>query len=211
MNSVATAFRALGFAGERQAEAVIRDPLGRPLYSWRFALLPGLAGHGNKTDYDAAWYAPGNYAFVDSDLEDCGVVCYCFFRGKRFPAGFDTNVAAVTGPGTAFDVRRVRPADLPDDLIVFVEIKDSGVHWMEPGGDLDVRAVPSSITKGLKGQGLFVAFADGEVWFLTSNVPLENLKQFLTIDGAAKCDRKVLLLPYVDRQSTPRLERLNDT
>lgn len=195
---------------KRPLQAVVRDPLGRPLYSWRFAHLPGgLSTHGVKTDYRAAWYAPSNYAFFDGDVEGLGLYFYCFSGSKSSPTDYNTNVAAVTGPGTALDQKVPAGKELPDDLIVFVEIKDSGVHWMEPGGDIDVRAVPASLTKGLDGEGLFVAFADGNVWFLKSDVPLEDLKLFFTIDGAAKSDRKVLLLPYVDRQSTPGLERSN--
>ena len=79
----------------------------------------------------------------------------------------------------------------------FVEIAGFDVHWAEPG-DLHVDEVPESITAGPDGRGLCVLFADGTVWFLNSEVPLENLKKFFTIEGAKQHDREELLAPYAD-------------
>jgi hypothetical protein len=41
-----------------------------------------------------------------------------------------------------------------------------------------------------------VVFADGQVWFLSADIPLEDVRKFLTIDGAKKHDREQVLGPY---------------
>ncbi len=79
--------------------------------------------------------------------------------------------------------------------MLLIEIADSGTHWMAPG-DLDVRKIPNTITEGTSGKGVIVAFADGEVWFLHREVPINHLREFLTIAGAQRNDREQLLRPY---------------
>jgi len=70
-------------------------------------------------------------------------------------------------------------------------------------GDLDVRNVPASITEGLDGRGVYVAFADLSVWYLRKDVPLEDLKKFFSIEGARKYDRDKLLRPYLIHKIEP--------
>ncbi|MBN2024231.1 MAG: hypothetical protein JW809_15720 [Pirellulales bacterium] len=97
---------------------------------------------------------------------------------------------------------RRKVEELPPDLIVLVETRNSGVHWMEPG-DLDVRTMPRTIDaadgKGISanfGDRVHVAFADGTVWALSTDVPFATVEKFLTIDSAKRHDRDVLLGPY---------------
>jgi hypothetical protein len=115
-----------------------------------------------------------------------------------------TNVFAITGPGTAFDdeKKRIRMEDLPPELILLAEVRDSGVHWMAPG-DFDVRTMPAVCGdpqgKGISGTlpgGFFVAFADGEAWFLSNDTPFAELKKFFTIDECKKHSREKCLGPY---------------
>jgi hypothetical protein len=80
-------------------------------------------------------------------------------------------------------------------VILFVEVAHSGVHWMEPG-DITLEGMADSIREGLDGDGFHVAFADGEVWFLSRDVPMANLRPFFTLDGARKHDREDILGPY---------------
>jgi hypothetical protein len=115
-----------------------------------------------------------------------------------------TNVFAITGPGTAFDDEKpkIRMKDLPPELILLAEVRESGVHWMAPG-DFDVRTMPAVCGdpqgKGISGtlpDGFFVAFADGEAWFLSNDTPFEELKKFFTIDECKKHSREKTLGPY---------------
>jgi hypothetical protein len=79
--------------------------------------------------------------------------------------------------------------------ILLVEIAHSGIHWMAPG-DLSLDNIPESLVYGLDGDGFHVLFADGQIWFLSSDVPLEKVQKFFTIDGAKKHDREQTLGPY---------------
>jgi hypothetical protein len=139
---------------------------------------------------DAKWDDP-----VHRELMDAAPTCYSLARCA--PGLVQTKVVAVTGPGTAFDpARQWRLAEIPRATILLIEIANSGLHWMEPG-DLSIDHVPPTITSGVRGRGVHVVFADGALWFLKNDVPLENLKKFFTIDGAKKNDRNVLLRPYL--------------
>jgi hypothetical protein len=79
--------------------------------------------------------------------------------------------------------------------ILLVEIAHSGIHWMAPG-DLSMDAIPESLVQGVEGDGFHVFFADGQVWFLSADVPLEEVKKFMTIDSAKNHDREQILGRY---------------
>ena len=106
-----------------------------------------------------------------------------------------TNVMAITGPDTAFEVCELSRLEGCQDLIVVVEVADSGVHWGEPG-DIDVNNLPENLTSGIDGDGFMVLFFDGSVWFIKKDVPIETLKNFLTITESKKHDRNIELKPY---------------
>ena len=144
---------------------------------------------GDRQIWSEPWDGPGNLAI---------------WKGSNFPffcypgQGDDTFVLAVTGPGTAFGDGTEPPltfAEMDGDTIVLIESRESGLKWPQPG-DIDYREIgrlyesgspkgPSSMHAG----GFHVAFADGEAWFLSTEVPFETLKPFLTIDGARSRDR----------------------
>jgi len=172
-----------------------RDPMGRVLGSWRFATLR-FAGWSRwdewpRADMNAAWNAPSNRYIASQRF------IYCFASDVLRTEQLDTNIFAVTGPGTAFDpVRRVTLGDLPPDTIILVEVARSHTHWMA-AGDLDIRAVPEALTAGVDGDGFHVAFADCSVWFLRRDVPLADVEKFFTIAGAARYDRNETLGRYV--------------
>jgi hypothetical protein len=144
-----------------------------------------------KMDLSAPWYAPPNYNTARSPA-----AYYCFSREPSGGREVITNLVAVTGPGTAFDpIRNPRWDSLPPDLIVIIESGTAGVHWAEPG-DLDVRAIGDSVTDGVDGTGVLIGFADGQVWFLDREIPLKDLREFMTIRGAQQSDRACRLAPY---------------
>lgn len=172
--------------------AVRRDKSGRALCSWRLQILPFMEAMLG-IDFSDRWDNPANEVLINIPIS-----YYCF------PPDMDslnTNVAAITGPGTAFDEDHVVSVlDLDHDTILVVEIADSSTHWAEPGGDLSIGNVPESIVRGVDGTGFNVLFADGAVWFLKADVPLENVEKFFTIDGAERYDRDELLAPYADTE-----------
>lgn len=139
---------------------------------------------------DAKWNAPPNRF-----LAETSPLSYCISEYAQTHRR--TNVVTVTGPGTVFaPSQQLSFADLPSDVILLVEIAHSGFHWMEPG-DLSPDKVPRNLTAGLFGRGVHVLFADGTVWFLRREVPLQDLKKFFTIRGAEQYDRHSVLEPYL--------------
>jgi hypothetical protein len=169
--------------------SVTRDKSGRPLCSWRYEVQAWI-DIGGPYKIENAWYDPINAKIAESPSS-----LYCYTTEKESMSRLNTNIMAITGPGTAFDGQIYRGHELPNSLILFVEVADLGIHWMEPG-DLDVRELPASLTSGLDGEGLFVAFADNEIWYLRKDVPLEVLTKFLTVEEAQSQDREKLLGPY---------------
>src|SRR5262249_42651950 len=109
------------------------------------------------------------------------------------PDQLETNIVAITGPGTAFDEDHpTRLKDIPPSTILCIEIAHSGIHWMAPG-DLRLGKLPQSLSRGLDGRGLHVGCADGSVWFVTADVPLSEVEKLCTIEGAKKYDREKVL------------------
>ena len=113
-----------------------------------------------------------------------------------------TTVFGITGPHTAFDETFVTNyADLPPDIIVAMEVADSKTHWMQPG-DYDVSELLAksgelgAAVKSHLPDRVHVVFADGEVWALSSNLPMKTLHSFLTIEGATAASRESELEPY---------------
>jgi hypothetical protein len=125
-----------------------------------------------------------------------GKAVYCYrLTEPPSPQNLHTNVVAITGPGTAFDGdRECRLEDIDSDTILAIEIAESGTHWAAPG-DLAIDQVDASILEGLDGHGVLVLFADCEVWFVPADVPLEDLANFFTIEGAKEHDRDQVLGP----------------
>ena len=180
-------------SGGRIPAVVYRDCFGKPLSSWRFRVLRWL--HGERSEgFDFCWLDSTYYQIYCAPMQ-----YYCFDDKTQL----QTNVVAVTGPGTAFSAKDVSWTDLDYDTILLVEIADSGIHWMEPG-DLDIRHITSELTAGLDGAGVHVGFADGEVWLLDAAVPIDRLREFFTVEGAKRSDRADVLGKYCTQRYSLR-------
>jgi len=180
---------------------------GRSLYSWR-AEVAQYADSWWQGSWDRSqpWDSPANKAIRDFPWR----YCYdAFGKGDwQIPTKFspETNMLAITGPGTAFGGPDEAPRSLGEidrDTVLVVEVRNSGIHWMEPG-DYDVRTMPHTINakdgRGISSRypgGFHVLFADEEVWFLSNKVPFELLARFFTVDGAKQFDREQVLTPFL--------------
>jgi hypothetical protein len=170
----------------------VTDANGKVLSSWRFAVSVYADSWNIALDLSAAWSSPTNQPFggMQNGL-------YCWNDGARC----DTSVFAVTGPDTVFDRTRRKKADVPPDLVLLMEVRDSKIHWMQPGdyNVTDLLAYQGNIGDHLHGllpDRLHVLFADGEAWALDPNAPIADLQPFLTITGAKSHDRDQLLGPH---------------
>jgi hypothetical protein len=172
----------------RLPPAVHRDEAGKPCCSWRLRMVPFMEGIMREIEYDQRWDAPANQW-----ISTIPWLLFCWLPDEN---GLHTNVVAITGRGTAFEEGRVvRLEDIAPDTILAIEIAKSDICWAEPG-DLDIEHIPESITGGMDGGGVHVAFADGAVWFLRADVPIGELRKFFTIEGAKGYRREQLLRPY---------------
>lgn len=176
---------------------------GPPLYSWRFSIIWAMLLEYDGND-KLTWDSPGNrdalevsflYSYENADT--------WIDRGQLFP---ETNIFAITGPGTAFgDGDSELPAclaEVPSSAVIAVEVRASGVPWPAPG-DFDIRTMPRTINApdgmGISSRhagGFHVVFADAHAWFLSDRVPFETLERLFTIAGARANDREELLGAY---------------
>ena len=173
--------------------AVRRDKAGRRLCSWRFQILPFLESWmgSPKMEFGEPWDSQANRYWAELRMPT-----YCWSSEEGSPEQFHTSVVAVTGPGTPFGHdRQNRLQDMDGATILVVEVAHSGIHWMAPE-DLSLDSIPDSLVHGPDGVGFHVLFADGQIWFLSASVPLEELQKFFTLDGAKTHDREQVLGPY---------------
>jgi hypothetical protein len=173
--------------------AVRKDKTEQPLCSWRFQTLPFLQSWMGSPamEFGEPWDSQANQYWANLRIRT-----YCWSSEEGSPEPFHTNVVAVTGPGTPFgDDRQNRLQDMDRATILVVEIAHSGIHWMAPW-DLSLDKIPESLVHGVDREGFHVLFADGQVWFLSADVPLEEVQKFFTIEGARKHDREQILGPY---------------
>jgi hypothetical protein len=181
-------------ARQEWADSIRTDANGLPLYSWRFHVWPYMESTNLRRDFKASWNAPTN-----RQSRQLRLLCFCWDEGANATV---TDVFAIAGPGTAFDKsQRNTHDDFPSDLIQLMEAADSKTHWMEPGDyNLnDLLAATGRLgntVKGLLSDRVHVLFADGEVWALSPDMPIDAAKPFFTISGAKAASREESLSKY---------------
>ena len=166
--------------------AYVADKNGRPMHSWRVLILPYLEHQELYEQYrfDEPWNGPHNSKLDITDVWDF----WC--PGDRSGPRTQTNYLLVVGPETVWPgTRCMRLNEIRDgtrNTILVVEVRQSGIHWMEPR-DLDIAKMPLAIN-AKAGQGIssshnggaWVAFADGHLAFLPNTLPPAQLRGLLT-------------------------------
>lgn len=164
------------------------DADGRPLLSWRVALLPYLEESALYEEFhlDEPWDSPHNRQLIEA-MPACFA---CPSRQGENP-GITSYVGAV-GPGYLF-----RPADdcTPTTMrensdgtsrtIACLEVPAAmGVEWTRPDAPLPALERLLSPEGQVHGSGILVACADGSVRVLTADgLTVEMLEAALTIAG----------------------------
>lgn len=176
---------------ERLPAPNLLDADGSALSSWRFAIISYMESLKIKRDHRAAWDDPAN-----SRVRALAHEAFCWTDSPL------TSVFAITGGDTAFqESEKLAISDLPPNLMLLAEVRNSKTHWMEPG-DYEVSALLAAngrlgdIVKGLLPDRVHVMFADGEVWALSPDTPMTAIHPFLTVTGAKDADRDELLASY---------------
>ncbi len=130
--------------------AYVADKNGKPLYSWRVAILPFL---DNQKLYDSfkldePWDSPANLKAAQSIPSVYH--CPCDTEAK-----LDTSYVVVVGPNTPFTGaigRKTTDLTHVKSTILVVEVHDSGIKWTAPR-DLYVGQMAQGVNP-LAGQGI---------------------------------------------------------
>jgi hypothetical protein len=86
-----------------------------------------------------------------------------------------------------------------------MDVGDSGTHWMEPGDYRiqELLACTGRLRDCVKGKvegRAYILFADGDIWCLRSDIPMDIIKPFFTLDGARNQGDKAALDEYCIRK-----------
>ena len=164
--------------------AAIVDKKGRPLLSWRVAILPYLgkeeAALFSRFHLNEPWDSPHNSAL----LHEIPSVYRCPSHFK-LPSGY-TNYEVVVGPKTIFTggkpVAIQAITDGTSNTILFVEARRP-VPWTSPEDlPLDMGVMNSGMGSEHPG-GFHVVLADGSVKFVSDVVSQSVLAKLLTKDS----------------------------
>lgn len=174
----------------RLPDAVKLDDLGEALYSWRLGLMVFLVAIKDGVDLHAPWTSDSQR------VRDVPVSYYCTSRKLSRQKSCEPLVSSVIGRGTPFqDQGSMVLKDVPCDTILIIEAQKFCKHWMAPG-DLRWQELDASFLQGTDGDGVLVGFADGEIWMLSPEVPLEALKKFFIAQDPPRRDRRTELAPF---------------
>lgn len=174
--------------------AYLADAKGRPMHSWRVLILPFMEQEKlyKKYRFDEPWDGPNNRQLHSEVVR--------LFRCPSTPGAIDgeTSYLAVVGPQTVWPGDESRSMqdvkDNPDATLLIVEVRNSGIHWMEPR-DLHVSQMATTINPK-RGQGIsshheqcaHVITVDGMPARLPDELPPQDLEALLTIDGGEQVE-----------------------
>ncbi len=165
--------------------AAITDKNGRPLLSWRVAILPFIEASdlSMKFHLDEPWDSPHNLALV----ERMPSVYNCPSDGTLKPG--TTGYLAVVGASTVFrpDGKPVRFQDITDgaERTILVGESTHSVPWTKPEDrsfDTNLPLFGLGSRHGYHNNGFNVVFADGSAQFLKSSIDPLLLRTMLLRD-----------------------------
>ncbi len=164
--------------------AVITDASGRPMRSWRVAILPFLEQSPlyERYKFNEPWDGPNN-----RNLHNISVPTYRCPSDPGPANSTETSYVMIVGEHTVGGLPNevIHFSDIRDGLsntIMIVEVTGSGIHWMEPR-DLSVEEINRKINDG-SGKwissrhpgGANVALCDASVRFLAQTLDRETLR-----------------------------------
>ncbi len=163
---------------------------GKPLLSWRVAILPYVEGDALYKQFhlDEPWNSPHN-------LEVAKTVP-AVFQTPGIPSDGKTRIMVFTGKGAAFDggkkIQMMDIRDGPSQTILCVEAgPDKAVPWTKPEDLPFDPENPLAALGAVSPKGFLVVFFDGSVHQL--KVDNQTLKALITPDGGEIVDRSKVL------------------
>jgi prepilin-type processing-associated H-X9-DG protein len=193
LKQIALAMHNYESANSAFPKAAITDQQGKPLLSWRVAILPHLVLDElyQKFKLDEPWDSPHNKAL----LKEMPSIYLCPSRSR--PEPYTTTYQVFVGKGALFDKQRATKfAHITDgtvNTLMVVEAKEA-VPWTKPDDlEFDPAAAPSLFGAGSAHPGGFnAAFADGSVFFLKNSIDVKLFRAMITRDGGEVVNRGLI-------------------
>jgi prepilin-type processing-associated H-X9-DG protein len=166
--------------------AAITDENGRPLLSWRVAILPYLESNTlySKFHLDEPWDSPHNLSLLGAMPH-----VYTCPSDSTLKPGM-TGYQVVIGSSTAFtpDFKPVTFPEITDGLSRTVVVGESrqSVPWTKPEDvrfDMAISLTGLGSHHGYHNNGFNVLFADGVVRFVSSPIAPSTLRAIITRNG----------------------------
>ncbi|HEX5106723.1 MAG TPA: DUF1559 domain-containing protein [Pirellulaceae bacterium] len=187
--------RALGAHVQRTGAlpTVIRDEQGKPLLSWRVALLPDL-GYGElyrQFHLDQAWNHPWNEKLLAQIPPE-------FQSPERFDRR--TNYLGLAGSGQAFaGPRGAVPSAMEDgseNTVLVIEVDDGrAANWTAPDDFVPATGSSRSGLGRLRGDGVFALLGNGRVVRLGPDLPDSQFLALFSPDGGEQVSTEDLSEP----------------
>ena len=193
------------------------DEGGTPIRSWRTYIFPNFMESSRELyDPTTPWDSKVNRKLFDGSLvnvprrdgtKNLVVLNPCFdawrCRSCDSTSRRGVNYAVVIGQETAFPKNRaVKFDEITDGLentILVVETLSGSKYWTEPR-DLLFSKMEFKVDRKNNGEiaslhsgGVFVGFADGQVYFMSDSISADDLSALLTISGGENVTRKDLV------------------
>ncbi len=159
----------------------IVDPSGKPLLSWRVALLPHIEGESLYRQFklDEPWDSEHNKKLLRCMLGIYGI------RGLNPKGGPDTHFQVFLGDGTLFEKGMLVSRDeIPDgcDKTIMVALAAKAVPWTKP--EDPVFSPDGPMPELLFQNGVTdVLMCSGLIRELREDIATEELKALITRDG----------------------------
>jgi hypothetical protein len=174
--------------------ACMADQEGKPLLSWRVAILPLIEEDQLYRQFhlDEPWDSEHNQSLM-------GKMPPLFLApGSRHTAAQGkTNYLTVRGDNTAFPgtdaTKLAQISDGTSMTIMVVEVNDqTAVPWTKPEDFTVSDPNPTAGLVGLRHGGFLAAFCDGSVRFLAASIDRATLKALFTRNGGEVVDSSKL-------------------